>query len=513
MNNTRLRGLAGLALMFGVVACNTDNITTANRNPNSPTSAPAGPLFTSATAASVNRWLGGYDFGQVEILAQQLAETTYPQEDEYINLQADRTTASFDGPYTNELEDLRQVIAKGQAANQAAVSGPSIVMQTWGFSYLTDTFGDVPYSEALSADSAKVTPAYDAQKDIYAGFFTNLKAASDAMQADAPGDPGLGAADPIYSGDVAKWVKFANSLRARYAMRLVNVDPATADAQLKAAFRDAGGVFQSNDDNAKLVWPGDGVSDNPWSVTLKTRDDRRMSRTMMSLMVPANDPRIPVFAQPVVDSSIYANGYGGMPNGLSQDSAGKWFRLASRPGAIFYSGVTSYGTFGSTSGARTPSYLMTYAELMFIKAEAAERGIGGLSAGEAAADYNAAITASMNQWGVTNAGAIAAFLAGPAVAYKGGVAGLKQIANQKWIALYGDGGQAWSEWRRTCQPAAVAAGPAAIVAFVPRRFFYSTTEASVNAENLNAAIARQGPDDFGTRIYWDTKPANAPTCQ
>jgi hypothetical protein len=156
---------------------------------------------------------------------------------------------------------------------------------------------------------------------------------------------------------------------------------------------------------------------------------------------------------------------------------------------------------------------MTYAELMFIKAEAAARGIGGLSAGEAATDYDAAITASMNQWGITDAGTIATFLAQPSIAYQGGVAGLKQIANQKWIALYSDGGQAWSEWRRTCQPSAVAAGPATIVPFVPRRFFYSITEASVNETNLNAAIARQGPDDFGTRVYWDSQPANAPTCQ
>ncbi len=292
----------------------------------------------------------------------------------------------------------------------------------------------------------------------------------------------------------------------------MNVDQATADAQLKAAFTAPGGVFTSNSDNAKLVWPGDGVSNNPWSVTLQTRDDRRMSRTLMNIMVPEDDPRVPVYAQPVVDSTLYPNGYGGMPNGLSQDSAGKWFRLASRPGTIFYSGTTSYGTFGTAAGARTPSYLMTYAELMFIKAEAAARGLGGLSSGEAAADYNAAITASMNQWGVSDPTVIGNFLAQPSVAYQGGVAGLKQIAVQKWIALYTDGGQAWFEWRRTCQPSTVAPGPSTIVPYVPRRFYYSITEQSTNGANLDAAIARQGPDNFATRVYWDTAPQNAPTC-
>jgi hypothetical protein len=333
------------------------------------------------------------------------------------------------------------------------------------------------------------------------------------MAADPAGDPGLGAADPVYGGDLTKWERFANSLHARDALRVVNVDPTTTDAELKAAFTAPGGLLQSNADNARVVWPGDGVYDNPWSVTLKTRDDMRLSRTLMNLMLPSNDPRIRVFAQPVVDSSIYRNGFGGMPNGLSQDSAGKWFRLASRPGTIFYSGVTAYGTFGGPSGAKTPSYLMTYAEVMFIKAEAAERKLGGLTQGEAASDYATAITASLEQWGITDPATVAAFLSDPNVAYQGGTAGLKQIAIQKWIALYTDGGQAWAEWRRTCQPSTVVHGPNTIVNFVPRRFFYSITESSVNGANLNAAIARQGPDNFGTRMYWDKNPSAAPTCQ
>jgi hypothetical protein len=155
---------------------------------------------------------------------------------------------------------------------------------------------------------------------------------------------------------------------------------------------------------------------------------------------------------------------------------------------------------------------MTYAELMFIKAEAAERGLGGLSPAQAEASYKAAITASLEQWGITDAGTVNAFLAEPEIAYKGGVEGLKQIAVQKWVALFTDGGQAWAEWRRTCQPTTLVPGPAAIVNYIPRRFFYSTREASVNATSMQEAISRQGPDNFGTRVYWDSNPGAAPTC-
>jgi hypothetical protein len=203
--------------------------------------------------------------------------------------------------------------------------------------------------------------------------------------------------------------------------------------------------------------------------------------------------------------------YAGMPNGLTASDAGTYFTSSSRPGAIFFPGATTSGTFGTAANKKLPSFLMTYAELSFIQAEAAERGIGGLP-GTAAIYYNNGIRASMAQWGVTDAAAIAAYLTQPAIAYQGGVAGLKQIAVQKWIALVTDGPQSWAEWRRTCQPSTIAPGPAAVVPYVPRRFQYSTTEYSVNPDEVAKAVARQGPDTFATRIWWDSAPTAAPTC-
>jgi hypothetical protein len=290
-------------------------------------------------------------------------------------------------------------------------------------------------------------------------------------------------------------------------LRLVNVDPATATAQLQAAFTAPGGVFASNADNAIFAWPGDGIYNNPWANNFAGRDDHRMSQTLMNIMLAANDPRVPIYAQPTVaDPTKYA----GMPNGLTQSTASVYFNTASRPGAIFYPGATVYGFFGG-NGKSQPSFLMTRAEVAFIQAEAAERGLGGLAAGAAAGYYNSAIQASMDQWGVSDPVAVSGFLSNANIAYKGGTPGLIQIAVQKWVALYTDGGQAWAEWRRTCQPATLIPGPYAIISTVPRRFQYSTTEVSVNATQLNAAIARQGADVFQTNMYWDKNVAAAPT--
>jgi len=510
INQTNFRVLSGLVLLGGVAACNADDITKVNENPNSPTNAPAGAVFTNAVINGVSRFLGwAYNGRGAALVVQHLAQTQYPDEDQYRRLDANSTAGYFNNPYQTELEDFQKVVDEGTTASHPAISGPALAFQQLIFEYITDTFGDVPYSDALKGDAENgvLLPKYDAQKDIYAGMMAALtKVATDL---DNPGNVTLGSADPLYGGDAAAWQRFANTLHARMALRIINVDPTTAASELQKALTGPGGVFGSNDDNAVMKWPGDGVFNNSWSDNFKTRDDHRLSQTLMNAMLANSDPRIPIYAQPTVSDPTK---YLGMPNGLLATQAATYFNTSSRVGAVFFPGATAYGTFGG-SGASFPQHVLTYAELLFIEAEAAERGIAGLSAGQAAGFYSDAITASLNQWGVTDAGTIAAFLAQPGVAYKGGTDGLKQIAVQKWIALFTDGGQAWAEWRRTCQPNTLVPGPAAIVNYIPRRFYYSTTEISANSENLAAAVARQGPDNFGTRIYWDTKPTAAPTCQ
>ena len=505
---TTLRLIGGVVLAGTLVGCDADAITKVNENPNNPTNAPAPAVFTNAVRIGVGRFLGwGYNGRGTALVVQHLAQTQYPDEDQYRRLDANSTLGYLDTPYTTELEDLKKVANAGTEESRPGIYGPALAVQSLIFEYITDTFGDVPYSEALKGDDENVLlPKYDAQKDIYAGLMATLtKVATDLG---SPGFVLLGSADPIYSGSPASWQRFANTLHARMALRLINVDPTTAASELQKALTGPGGVFQSNSDNAVMRWPGDGVFNNSWSDNFKTRDDHRMSKTLMDIMLASSDPRVPIYAQPTpADPTKYA----GMPNGLLATQAATYFNTASRPGAIFYPGATAYGTFGG-GGASNPQIILSYAELQFIRAEAANRGIAGLSAGQAAGFYNDAITASLNQWGITDNAAITAFLARPDVAYKGGVDGLKQIAIQKWIALFTDGGTAWSEWRRTCQPTTVIAGPAAEVDFVPRRFKYSTTEVAANPDNLAEAIARQGPDTFGSRMYWDTKPTAAPTC-
>lgn len=522
MSNRSLLRAFGAALAVIASGCNADKVTDVNQNPNSPTDAPSSALFTNAARLGVSRWLDGVGGTRYAFLSQHFAEVQYPDADGYLRLRASSTSGLFNGSYSAELEDFELVSRRGAAAGKPGTAAPAQIMKAWEFGILTDVFGDVPYSQAFKADSQVLTPAYDKQQDIYTDLFAKLTAAS-ASLATASND--LGTADPIYAGSPAAWRKFANSLRLRQALRLVNVDPAKSSAQIQAALSDAGGIITTNAENAKLVWPGDGIYDNPWANNFKTRDDHRISSRLVTYMRDYSDPRVSVFAMPAeVDQPAVANRtirycpsgappcYVGLYNALTHAQASTFLPYTSRPGAVFYPGATAYGTFGG-SGGTYPSYLMTAAEVEFIRAEAAERGLGGLTPAQAPAFYNAAITRSMEMYGVP-AASIAAYLANPAVNYLTAASQqdrLKRIAIQKWLTLYTDPIQAWAEVRRTCQPAIVEPGPNALTSVLPRRLQYSTTERAVNSSNLADAVTRQGADNFNTRIYWDKSPTVAPT--
>jgi hypothetical protein len=522
----------GAVVLLGLSACNPDKLTKINTDPNNPISAPPAPVFTYATQIAMSRWFGSTSMnhrGPV-LTAQHLAQVQYPDEDSYTRLDGTVTDFDFINAYAQDLKNFQAVIDAGKPDEQEMLWGPAQVMRSLIFGYITDIWGDVPYSQALKGNAADATlqPAYDVQKDIYTGLFADLTEAVNGMAAGASAVSVLtpvGGADPIYAGDRLSWQRFGNSLRARHAMRLANVDPATAQAQIVAAIAAPGGLIASNADNAQMVWPGDGVYDNPWSVNNQGRDDHRLSDRLMGQMLPFNDPRVAVYAQPTLCFvNPTATGcptnppqYAGMPNALTATDAATWSLTSSRPGRVFYStnrfckvsfSAGAYVGCTGLTGQSFPSFVLTYAEVSFILAEAAERG---WIAGSAATYYNQGIQASMDQWGVTDATAIATYLARPEIAYTPGTAGLRQIALQKWIALYTDGVEAWSEWRRTCVPSTVKPGPAAVIGTVPRRYEYSIREASVNSANMDAAVARQGADDFTTRMYWDSKPTAAPT--
>ncbi|HET7612371.1 MAG TPA: SusD/RagB family nutrient-binding outer membrane lipoprotein, partial [Gemmatimonadaceae bacterium] len=153
INKTILRVGSALSIALAVAGCNNDSITNLNKNPNSPEDVPPGPLFTEASRLSTSRWFGGIDLRTYEWIVQHLSEVQYNDEDRYLRVHAADTEGSFNGAYAGELKDLTQIINKGLSTNQPGVYGPAMALRTLVFSFVTDSWGDVPYSAALKGDS------------------------------------------------------------------------------------------------------------------------------------------------------------------------------------------------------------------------------------------------------------------------------------------------------------------------------------------------------------------------
>lgn len=499
MWNRQTGALLGIAVLVGVTACDNSSLTNVNKNPNAPEAVSAALLFPTAAVSSVNLARSTLEITPSAFVhwPQYAAEYQYAEISYY---QFRPTTADgwWSAYYTGPIEDLEQALRQAKEQNYPNQIGPILTMRAFDYSIMTGMWGDIPFSEAGQGDAGNFTPKYDTQQSIYDSLLTNLADANSMMSAGA--GTGFGAQDPLYGGDIAKWKKFANSLRARLGMNLSTVDAQRAKSEVAAAI--AAGGFTSNADNAQINWPGDGTNDNPWYDTEKegngTRDDTRMSVTFIDTLLSLNDPRIKVFARPVQDETcgtvpmctpVAPGGYRGMPNGLEAGDAGYWGPKASRLGTQVFD-------------AKQPSYFMTYAEYSFIKAEAAERG---WITGSAAQFYYDGIGASLKQWGVSSADSTA-YLAQAKIQYLGGTAGLAQIGVQKWIALFTQGFEAWSEWRRTGYPNLTPALNARTAnGQIPRRVIYPQTEQSFNPANLSAAISAQGGSDALDKKLWIDK--------
>ena len=447
------------ALTMGGVSCS--DLTSINQNPNGPTDVPPPSLLSSVIQATVNG-VGGVTSLNIRgggLWVQYYAEIQYRDEDKYIVRPG---TDGEWGFYSGPLEDAQRMIVKGAAGGIPNWEAVGRIMKSYAFSVMTDAMGDIPYSEAFKGDTL-VAPKYDSQQAIYTALFADLAKASGQID---PAGIGFTTGDIMYGGDMTQWRKFANSLRLRLAMHLANVDPATARSEAQAAV--TAGVFDSSGDNAQLMYLAGAPNQNPIYNDARGRDDYGMSKTYVDSLTSWKDPRLPVFAQ-LNDTGAYA----GMPNGLN-DGAGPALKYISRYGAYW------------RETPNAPIALLTYSEVLFLEAEAAQRGWIG---GSADSLYTAAIRASMKQYGISDS-ASNAYLSDTVRVRYNPATGLTQIAYQKWVSLFMQGMEAWTEVRRTQVPTLVP-GPNAVLAKIPERLPYADNELVLNKANVDAAVAAQ----------------------
>jgi len=452
---------------------------------------PAATLFTAAqksfadviTSPSVNT-------NVFRFYVQYWTTTEYLDEPRYNLLSRTLPQAFWSAIYKDVLIDLkdakRLVTADATLTDDVRANrlGEIEVMEVLAWSTLVNTFGNIPYSEAL--DVANVQPKYDDAATIYSDLLVRLDAALAKFK---PAAAGFGTADLLYGSSatgVAQWVKFGNSLKLRMGLTLVDKDAATAKTTIEAA---APNVFASAADNARFPYTSISPNNNPISTAanaaLTSRKDYIGAKPFIDKLNELADPRRAGFFTTV--GGAYIGGFYGFPNSYANYST-----MSTRVAALDFEAL-----------------LMDYPETEFALAEAASRGF--VVPGTAEQHYNNAVTASVVYWGGTTAQA-ATYLARPDVAFTIASADYKEsIGIQKWIALYNRGYDSWIEWRRLdfpklLPPSNATAPPGESVSIalnIPVRLIYPINEQTLNKGKRDEAASAIGGDLVTTKIFWD----------
>ncbi len=497
LKSLALVGLAALALTLG--AC---DITDLNENPNEPTTVTPPNLLTNAEVDIATNYWGAFTLGRfANLYAQYWTQNQYTDEDRYgyPSRRSGSLNAMWEDYYL-ALNDLQQIVrineqtpgeveGFGPNANQIAISK---IMQAWTFQVMTDIWGPIPFTEALQGrESGNFQPSYTAQEDIYLGLLDSLTAASEMIDTEASA---LASGDIIYNGDMEQWKKFANSTKMRVAIRIADRLPDVAEAAINEAIE--AGVFEEVDDAALVPFSTSPPYQNPIyeNYEVSGRDDWAMPNSIIAPMLATDDPRLPAYATATPGGEYIGYTYG-LPPGEAQ--------------ARFQAGPFSRPS-EAVREADAPAILMLYDEVLFIKAEAAQRGFID---GDAAEFYREAITASVSYWDEVSATAsvsedeIDAFI--DRVPYD--ASNWQQVLGvQKWLALYMQGIQGWSEFRRLdfegiLQPPPGDPGSEEFGVPIAVRLPYPNDETSLNGANVEEAVSNllDGPDDQGTKLWWD----------
>lgn len=501
-----------ILLLFGLglMACG-DQFGDINADPDDPAAVPVEFLLVSAQRALADDVWDESMNGRFGLLAAQYwAQNNFTEESRYL-FRDEMIDRYYSGYYLGALRDLEEVKSLVRNGEEYALGLPSAgnklavaeILQCWLFHFMTDIWGPIPYSEALKGSEIP-SPRYDSQRDIYLSLLGRLEKAKAGIEETASG---FGGADLVYGGDMAAWKKFASALILRVAMRMSDAEPALAQTAVETSWEDA---FSGNGDNAYFNYLETAPDQNPLYIDRLARGDADFcasdilaDKTLLAL----NDPRTMVF----LDARANGGGFGGRPFGQSSaTAAGEPPALYSQPcGAQAVLGQADFkATDALAPGARMT--FMNYAEVCFILAEALERGwnVGGT----AAEWYDAGVAASMQEWGITDDNLVEFYLTQTDVHYATAPGGWKQkIGVQKWLALYMQGVQGWSEWRRLDfekleAPADGALGDTGPY-IAPMRLTYPQSEQSRNPEQYFEAVGELlgGPDALYTRVWWDVE--------
>lgn len=461
-------------LAFSAVSCDKD-FEEINTSPNSSQTTDPNLLLSSTITVTQNTLYNAQIGGDMGLCwAQHWSKVQYNDEERYIPRRA-LMNALWTNLYSGVITEAKSAYNFAEEAGNTNLQGAALVMQANAFQILTDVYGPVPFSQAVV--SGNVKPAHDSQEAVYDGILSMLD------QADALFAAGTGSitpsADLLYGGNVIKWRKLAKSLKLKALMRISHKRDVSTEVRAVVA---SGLLMSSNSDSAQLVYTPAQPDANPIYETIVygNRAEYKVSSVLITKLNNFNDPRKAVFAK-VNNANAYVGNTPGVEN----------------PGN--YTGFSSPGA--KYLDPTLPGVILSYAQVQLLLAEAANEGIitGGLP--QATIHYEAGISANMQFNGLSSA-SIDSYLAQPIVALASQSQAREAIATQVWLALYGQGIEAWTEWRRSGFPNLIPVANAAITE-IPSRFYFSTDSQNYNQSNYAAAVSTlSNGDSMLSKVWW-----------
>ena len=412
---------------------------------------------------------------------QYWQETTYVNESNYDFVNRNVSNNIWTSNYVDVLNNLNQAkkLIEAYSPTPAEFSSWQVkkknqlaivdLMMVFTYQNIVDTFGNIPYTQALQLESIPL-PVYDDGAAIYSSLITRARA---DVQALSSGDS-FGEGDYYYKGDVTKWKKFGNSLLLKLGIAIADSNNSLAQAVVTEAI--SGGVFTSIADNCQLPYQTASPNYNPIydALVASGRDDYIAAAPFVNFLLENSDPRISSYYQLNEDDEYVGQEVG-------------------QPGEVDV--FSRIGTFAEQPDF--PGVILNYTEVAFYLAEAAARW--GIS--DAATAYNNAVLASLSEWNVSAEDATAYLTAHP---YN--VSNWKEsIGLQAWAAFFNQGQTSWNFYRRLDYPVLVAPTTAAPEAnkTVPTRMTYPVREQSVNRTNWSTASNAIGGDFLYTKLFWD----------
>lgn len=380
-----------------------------------------------------------------------------------------------------QINDMKKAAIRDNDVNYQAIA---MVLNAWVYSNLTDTYGDVPFSEASKLDETVSKPKFDKQKDIYVQLLDDLKAANSLFVTTKL----LTGSDLFYKAEsdvngIVNWKKFCNSLSLRLLTRILSKNgEVNVNQRILEIINDPVKypIFQSNAESTKVNVTGVAPLLPPIARPQDFTTSRAASAFFVETLKANNDPRMSMFFGQAKDLATNANiGYKGAPTGYA------------------YGTVFTYQPSNMNQNlAKAPLNILVYpyAELQFILSELAYKGI---IPGNAQTFYESGVKATIEQWGSTMP---ANYLTNANVAYNGS---LERIMLQKYVALFFVDQQQWFEKRRTGFPVLPNNGGLLNNGNMPSRLMYPPNPRVLNTANYQAAVQQMGGDDINVKVWWN----------